>query len=114
MSELLKKYWSRLELVASIKRKKLREDLLKELGKDEDFCKVIRELSRNTIKRNIPFKPVHIKQLKVHKGKIRKLAKKTKPLAVKTRQDNTVQAGGFLPVLIPIVATLLGEFLRGQ
>lgn len=110
MSKLLQKYWHRLEIIASIKRKQLRRELLKEFSKDEDFCKVLRELARNTVNRNIPLKRFHVRQLQSHKRTILALSKKKTKKSV--RKKAIVQSGGFLPVLIPIVASLLGELLR--
>lgn len=64
------------------------------------------ELALNTLLGNVPLKPEHKQKLKRHRFSIRHLAKKRTSL--KKRKEFLVQKGGFLPLLITPILSILG------
>lgn len=93
-----------------MKTLKARKLLLSEFSDDPKFCKAVREIVRNTIKKNIRLSDRDKIKLKRYKKVILALAKrksheKTKALM---QQSGT---GIFLPIVIPLVASVLGELL---
>lgn len=110
MSDALKRQWSRLEAVASIKNAKSRKQVLEIFCRDPAFVKVIREISKNTLKKNIAIKQADIDHLKKYKRVIVGIS--AKKLKARHRKRLAIQSGGFLPFLIPIIASALGNILK--
>lgn len=63
------------------------------------------ELALNTLLGNVPFDSTHKKKLKRHRFSIRHLAKK---ISLKKKKEFLVQKGGFLPLLITPILSILG------
>ena len=103
MSDNLKKSLVELKRAMSYKSKNKRKNVLDFLSNKKTVYKALREISKN-IKRY----PLNKRQ----KNKLNKEAKLIislkKGTKIKSKQKRLVQqSGGFLPWLIPIVATLL-------
>jgi hypothetical protein len=112
MSHYLRTNLPFLKLVASIKKSATRREILEALSNDETFQKALREIAKNTVRGAIKLSPSDIKKLKTHKGTIKSLSKKR--LSANRKKKLISQSGGFLPILIPIVASLIGELIRSK
>lgn len=110
ISALLREHLPRLEFIASLKQSKLRTAVLKEFSKDPTFCRALREVAKNTLKRNVSIRGDQVKELYKHRKVIKGLAKRKNKRSVKRKLVE--QSGGFLPILIPIIATAIGEIIR--
>lgn len=112
MSRNLKSQFPRLEMISKMKSPKARQLMLKEFSQDRCFCKAVREIVKNTLKRNITIPEKSKAKLVKHKKLILALAEKRKSKS-KTRQ--LVQQSGtgfFLPLVIPLVASVIGELFN--
>jgi hypothetical protein len=111
MSSTLQRNWQVLRLVASVNSPTLRKKLLEQLCKSDDFLRALREICKNTVLKKVPLTTKQAQRLKKHKKAIIALADKKVP---KTKRKKFVQqsGGAFLPILIPIVASILGEVLK--
>lgn len=105
MSAQLKSVIQLLEFVASIKSSQLREQLLTEMSKRPEIYKALREIAYNIVNKNISLDAAHKKKLKAYKSTIVALSGKQKTRQKK--QKLVVRSGGFLPILIPLVLSLL-------
>ena len=106
---LLEKYWPILKILVQLKNKTARQELLKILAKDRDFRRLIRSLCSNVYNKRVEVSPSARRKLVRYKGIIVKLCDKKLPK--RKKQQLTVQSGGFLPVLIPLFATIIGSLL---
>jgi hypothetical protein len=111
MSLNLKKCMRQLQLIAAIKNPKTREAVLKDFSCNKCLYKALREIARNTIKRNVPLRAEHKLKLRRYAPLIKQLA--CKKLKKPRRTRAVIQSGGFLPVLIPIIASILADNLLG-
>lgn len=86
---------------------------LKAVVKDAkpDFIRCVCEICMNLLKNNIPVSPCEKKKLKKHKRTIRALAKTGE--SVKKKKKVILQKGSFafLPLLAPLVASVVGGLL---
>lgn len=104
----------RLQFICEMKSLKERLNLLKILSQDDHFCKAIREIVRNTVKKNIRITDRDRKKLVKYRKVILALAekqkgdKKKKP-RLRRRLIHQTGTGVFLPIVIPLVF----EILRG-
>jgi len=57
MSKHLITHWDKIKMVSSIKNIKIRKLLLTEFSNDPTFCRAIKEIALNTVKKNIPLNP---------------------------------------------------------
>jgi hypothetical protein len=86
----------------------LRKKVISEVF-DDCLYKALNEISVNTVAGKIPLNNQQKKLLRKHKITIKKLACYTKN---KNRRKKLVlQSGGFLPILIPTVASILTSLL---
>jgi len=100
MSSNLRKALIELNFVASIKNKKLKKQLLSYLSKNIKYRLAIREIALNLIKGNLKLKQsIKLKLIK-HKKQILGANKNL-------NHKYVVQSGGWLPLIIPVVAALL-------
>lgn len=102
MSNCLKRNSEFLQSLLSKKGNK-RKRLINKASMDQ--IDSLSEIALNIIKGKVNISPVHKKKLNRHKEKIRKLAKK---ISLKARKRILVQRGGFLPLLITPILSLLG------
>lgn len=111
MPKLLKSYWPYLEVYNSIKCPKARNKILKVFCKDPKFCKLLRQVARNTLKKNFDIDEISIDKLRQQKKSIIKLTKKYKNK--RQQEEILVQKGsGFLPLVIPLLAQVIGSLIN--
>ena len=100
-----------MKIISKIRDAQLRKRILSEIA-DDCLYKALHEIAVNTVKRNVPLsRPAKI-SLRKYKLHIQNLARKTKNK--KLRKRLVIQSGGFLPILIPAVASILGALLNKQ
>ena len=110
MSENLKNCLEILKLISSVKSPILRRRLLTDYKDTDNVYNALREISHNILKKNIKLTTGQQKKLSKYSRIIEKLAKKQKTKAA--RKKLLIQSGGFLPILIPTVISVLSEILR--
>lgn len=100
-----------LELLSKIKSKQLREKFLKDQFKNSDkIYKAIKEIIANLVHKNIPLEVDQKKKLQRHRKKIISFVNdKSKT----RRKSHIIQSGGYLPIILPTVLSLLSSFLNG-
>ena len=77
---------------------------------DSDIIKIISEACFNTLRGNMSISQSQFKRLKKYKQTIRTLARKN--VALREKRGILVrQSGGFLPLLLPILASSVGGLL---
>ncbi len=110
MSDNLKKVIQTLYMVAKVRGKKKREALLRGMSKDPNIYLALQEIqptslqAYNTLNKNIKLTEAHHKRLRGYKRLLEELANGIK---AKYKKRVVVQSGGFLPVLIPLVLSIL-------
>jgi len=80
-----------------------RKKLIKKASRDN--IDALSEVALNTLLGNVPLNSLHKQKLKRHRTNIRHLAKKG--VSLKKKKEFLVQKGGFLPLLIPPVLSML-------
>lgn len=108
---LITRYLPTLQLICKIKNVKKREQVLKEFCQDPHFCSVIRQIAKNTLRKEsiLPIKGKMIQRLKKHSSVIKGLARKKKGY-----RKLAVQSGGFLPIVIPLITSIIAEIIRSK
>lgn len=108
-SKTLKKTFGGLQKIMGEKNKKKRELMLMAAAKNEDILNSVRELSRNVVLKNVPLNNRQKKSLLNHSkcivgcSKIKGCCKKSERLVT--------QSGGWLGIVLPIVASLIADKL---
>lgn len=92
-----------LRRLANAKSKQARKLLLQTATPDQ--LRSIQEIAINTCNGNIKLGKVTISKLKKHKTPIRHIAKKG------AKKQYLIQKGGFLPIILPIIASLASSIL---
>lgn len=79
-------------------------------GVDDDIIKLLSEMSLNFLRGNVSTSEAAVRRLRKHKQTLRLLANRRIPLYKKrtTLVRQQQQKGGFLPLLLPVVANALG------
>ena len=109
MSSRLLSYIKYLEIISKIRNTRTRNAVLKDFAYNMQLFDALKEIAVNTINRNVPLTNAQKRKLRRHKKTIIALSK---PLKSKNKKKKLIeQSGGFLPILVPIVATLLGKLL---
>jgi hypothetical protein len=112
MSKNLKHCYQVLSLVAKVKDKRLREAILKQISCEEKIYAAVSELATNTIKGNIPLTEAQKNKLRKQKKFIEGLkCQKKGRLSKEGKKKFVEQSGGFLNVVLPIIATVLADLL---
>ena len=111
MSKNLVNCLGKLKTISKIKNSTKRKKALN-LNYDECLYKALNEIAVNTVKRRVPLSIKQVNKLKKHKLNIKKLSCRTKNK--KKQKQLVVQSGGFLPVLIPAIASILTSILSNQ
>jgi hypothetical protein len=105
MSANLRNLIKTLEMVASIKDIRKRNQVLKLLSNKPELYKALREIAHNTVNKNIKLEPHHKTKLRKYKQTFIDLSVKSK--GIRKKKALVEQSGGFLPILIPLVLSLL-------
>ena len=109
MSENLRKCFPKLEVLAQIKSKKSRRQTLSAMS-DDSLYHAIKEIISNLLQKNIKLTRNQRRSLSRCKKTIVTIAKHK---GKANRKHIVVQSGGFLHILIPAVAAVLGSVLNG-
>lgn len=109
MSQNLINTIKHLEVIASIKNPRTRNNVLREFSDRLAIYNAIREIAVNTIKTNVPLTPTQKRKLRRYKKVIVELSKPTK--TKKRKQELIIQSGGALATLVPIIVSLLASKL---
>ena len=99
-----------LDLIAKIKNTKTRKAVLKDFSSKAEIFEALKEIATNTINKNVPLTSLQKKKLRHHKKIIIALSQK-KNKSNKTKKKLVEQSGGFLPVLIPIIFSIVDQLL---
>ena len=111
MSLNLRKCMEKLKMIASIKDANLRKKVLSSTT-DDCLYKALNEIAINIVARKVPLTSKQKKNLRKYQFKIKKLTCKTKNK--KKRKQLVVQSGGFLPLLIPAVASVITSLIASK
>lgn len=109
MSQNLHNCFYKLFVIANIKDKRIRNELLAKISCKNDIYSALSEIAKNVVAKNVPLTRSQKIKLKKYKKKIIALSCDTKDK--KIRQNRVVQSGGFLNILLPAVASVIGPLL---
>jgi hypothetical protein len=74
---------------------------------ENDIIKLLTEIAHNTLQGNIPLNTLQLKRLRKYKQMLRTLSNRA--VSLREKRDLVVrQRGGFLPILLPIIASAVG------
>lgn len=108
MSTNLQEFLPILEAISSIKLKADRDLVVRIFCKNDNFVKAIKEIATNTVEGNIPLEIEDKLKLRKQKAVLIALAGKRGKQALRQR------GAGFLPILLPIISTILGSIVNGE
>ena len=114
MSENLKSQLHKLEIVSQVKSLQARKVLLKEFSNDKRFCKAVREIVRNAIKKNIPLTKKDKDKLTKYRTLILQLAKKQKSKENSRKLVYQTGTGVLLPIVVPLVASIISKLVSRE
>ena len=109
VSDSLKSTLPFFKIVARLPDKS-RKLILNDLGGDQTAYDAVQEIAYNTIKGNVKLKKSQKRNLKKHEKVLKKFCC-LKKKCLNKRKQLLVQSGGFLPILIPTIASLLTTLL---
>ena len=110
MSNNLRKCLKKLELYCDTDCKKLKMSLLKEISKNDCYYKALHEIIHNICRKKLPIKSDNKKGFKKYIGLMNNVL--SKPKSKRTRIKLIKQSGGFWPLIIPIVTSVLTEVIE--
>ena len=110
ISGSLKKSFPLLKMTAGMSKDN-RSRILKEMGGDKTVYNALHEIAFNTIKGNYKLPNSHSKKLKAYKPLLQQFCMSKNKSCAKKRKHLIEQSGGFLPILIPALATVLSSII---
>lgn len=111
MSINIEDYLNLLKIASMIKSKKLRTAFLHDQYKaDPLLYKAIKEVMLNIVNKNVKLTDKEKKQLARYKHDILNIVKDK---SVSRRKKYITQSGGYLPIIIPAVVSLLTSLING-
>jgi len=110
VSDSLRKSFPLLKMTANMKRDN-RQRILKEIGGDETVYNALHEIAYNTIKGNYKHPITHSKKLKRYKPLLQEFCVSKNKTCSRKRKQLIEQSGGFLPILIPALATIISSII---
>lgn len=102
MTSLLPQFYLLLKAVTEIKDKRCQTQILKRLARNKEFCACVREIARNVA--NLDLSRKDKKRLDRQATLVRDLAKARR----------VPQSGGFLNIVVPLLATIVGELIASK
>ena len=102
----IEKYLEKLKLLSECKPK-MRKLLLQ--NADEGFIATINECMQNFLIGNINLNATLMKKIQKYKNTIRQFSKQS---CFKKKKEILVQEGGFLPLLIPTVVSIITSLIK--
>ena len=109
MSANLKKCMKELKIAMSYKHKPTRNAILMFLAHKKCIYNALREISMNILNKNLKLKRHHIRRLNPHVETIKALKRGVK--TPKERRKLVRQSGGFLPWLLPVIASAISAVI---
>ncbi len=109
MSKNLRKCMKNMHLVCDANCPKIKKSLLKEMSKNGHYFEALFEIVHNINLKNIKLKTAEKKKLKKFVRFMMMVLDKPKSKIKRSSLVN--QSGGFLPVVLPILGTVLAEIL---
>lgn len=109
MSKNLRECMKKMQLVCANKCPKLKKSVLKEMSKNELYFNALFEIIHNISHNKLKLKPSDKKKLKKFLKYMEKIARK--PKSKRSRALLVKQSGGFLPIILPIVASAVTELI---
>ena len=109
MSDNLKNCMNKLQFIASIKDDKLRQKILMTMS-DDCIYRALAEISTNALNNNIKLTNIQRKKLNKYKRVFNKFSNKVNNKI--TKKKLIKQSGVWLPILIPVVASLLTSLIK--
>lgn len=100
--ELVVDYFPILKALTKIKESPAKTKLLRQLTRDPDFKRCMQEIAKNVTR--IPLSAKDKKMLNKHTDVIRRLR----------RKKSVSQSGGFLNIIVPLLATIVGELIANR
>jgi hypothetical protein len=109
MSKNLRNCMKNMDIFCNTKCRKLKKSILKEMSKNDDYFKALFEIVHN----------ISVNKLKIPKKDKRRMKKHIKtlehilcnPKSRVKRASAVVQSGGFLPIILPILGTVLSGLI---
>ena len=86
-----------------------RKRILTELGGETHLYNALHEIAHNTLKGRVKLNPNQKRKLTAHKRTLTNLCDSKYRKCSKKRKQLISQSGGFLPILIPAIASILGS-----
>jgi hypothetical protein len=115
MSQCFKKCYDFLNLVSKIKSPRLRKEILYNLRNDPVLYVALHEIAHNKQKGNIPLNADQLKKLRRYEKALVKLSQKElSKKGSKLKRQLIVQSGGWLPILLPALASIIGQVLSNR
>jgi len=110
VSNSLRKSFPLLKMTANMSKDN-RQRILKEIGGDETVYNALHEIAYNTIKGNYKLPITHSKKLKRYNPLLEEFCVTKNKSCSKKRKQLIEQSGGFLPILIPALATIISSII---
>ena len=101
---LVVQFYPLLKAITQAKDAKCRKQLLQQLSRDPQFAQCMKEITENVVEQNIPLST---------KDKI-KLNKQSKVIRALRNSRGISQSGGFLNIVVPLLASVVGEIIASQ
>jgi len=101
---LITEFYPLLQALTRIKDEKCRQKCLKALARDKRFSACMKEIVTNLMDENIQLSVKDKKRINKHAKIVRSLAKSQK----------ISQSGGFLNVVVPLLASVVAELISGK
>lgn len=111
MSANLRACIEKLRMIAAIRDPELRRKVLTSLA-DDCLYKALNEIAINTVARKVPLTLKQKRRLRKFKVKIQNLTCKTN--SNRKRKQLVAQSGGFLPILIPAIASVITSLIASK
>ena len=112
MSKNLRRCMKNMHHVCDVKSRKLKNSILEEMSKKKEFFEAIYEIVNNIQAKFLKLDdlpPSELGKLKKHFFLMEQIHKRPKS---KIRRKRLVkQSGGFLPIILPILTTVVGELI---
>jgi len=108
MKSKISKHFDKLSFIASIRNPNLRSKILSDIAND-DLYKALNEIALNYQNGNIVLNSKQKNQIKKYKRLLQRLTIKSNNSTVKKKLIQ--QSGGFLPILIPTIASIITSLI---
>lgn len=106
---IFKTQWPRFQVIATLgKQVALQKRLLAEFAKDPMFRKVLRILTKNVLRKNVPVSAAQCKKLKKNRSLLLDINKRNNSAA--TKQKLALRAGPAIALLVPLTENAVKQY----